>query len=160
MNNIEVVPLKIDEIDIAVYFVENLLNEIMTKINAKAFDFDVKNAKNCLKSAILENKTTILIAKSQNLPVGIITIYEGFALYANGLFGVISELFVLPEYRKQNVGKALIDNAKEYAKKQNWSRLEVATPPIQAFERSLAFYEKEGFELSGGRKLKFEINKG
>lgn len=157
MSNIEIAPIKIEEIDIAIDFVEKLLNEIMTKIDAKAFNFDVINAKNILKNAILTNKTTIFIAKAKNLPIGIIALYEGFALYANGSFGIISELFVLPEYRKQNVGQKLIDCAKDYAKAKKWGRLEVATPPIPAFERSLAFYQKEGFELSGGRKLKFEL---
>ena len=36
-------------------------------------------------------------------------------------------------------------------------RLEVTTPPLPEFERTLSFYETNNFEISGGRKLKTDI---
>jgi hypothetical protein len=32
--------------------------------------------------------------------------------------------------------------------------LEVTTPPLPQFDIALAFYERESFEITGGRKLK------
>jgi len=35
-----------------------------------------------------------------------------------------------------------------------WTRLEVTTPPLPQFDKTLAFYTREGFSITGGRKLK------
>jgi hypothetical protein len=41
-----------------------------------------------------------------------------------------------------------------FGKARGWKRLEVTTPPLPQFEKTLAFYEREGFAITGGRKLK------
>jgi hypothetical protein len=33
----------------------------------------------------------------------------------------------------------------------------VTTPPLPPFEKTLAFYEREGFAIAGGRKLKVAL---
>jgi len=38
-----------------------------------------------------------------------------------------------------------------------WKRLEVTTPPLPQFDNTLAFYEREGFAITGGRKLKLAL---
>jgi hypothetical protein len=43
------------------------------------------------------------------------------------------------------------------AGKGGWKRLEVTTPPLSLFERSLSFYTREGFSITGGRKLKLAL---
>ncbi len=37
---------------------------------------------------------------------------------------------------------------------RGWKRLEVTTPPLPQFDNTLAFYRREGFAITGGRKLK------
>ena len=87
-------------------------------------------------------------------PVGFITLYEGHALYAEGAFGTIPELFVRSEFRSQHVGQRLVEQAKTFANSRGWKRLEVTTPPLPQFDKTLAFYEREAFTITGGRKLK------
>ena len=41
---------------------------------------------------------------------------------------------------------------------RGWTRLEVTTPPLPQFDRTLAFYEREGFAISGGCKLKISCD--
>jgi GNAT superfamily N-acetyltransferase len=48
----------------------------------------------------------------------------------------------------------LLDAARQYAVQQGWKRIDVTTPPLPAFQSTLAFYEREGFTITGGRKLK------
>jgi hypothetical protein len=36
----------------------------------------------------------------------------------------------------------------------SWKRLEVSTPPLPASDQTLAYCEREGFAVTGGRKLK------
>ena len=86
--------------------------------------------------------------------------YESYALYAEGAYGTIPELYIKKEYRSLNIGKLLLKQAKEFAISKNWKRLEVTTPPLPQFDRTLSFYEDNSFEIAGGRKLKTDIELG
>lgn len=71
-----------------------------------------------------------------------------------GAFGTIPEIFVRLEFRSQNVGMRLVEQAKSFGSSRGWKRLEVTTPPLPEFDKTLAFYEREEFVITGGRKLK------
>jgi GNAT superfamily N-acetyltransferase len=86
--------------------------------------------------------------------VGFAGLSEGRALYAGGAMATVQEFYVARAFRNQGVGAALIHAATELARQKGWQRLEVCTPPLPEFDRSLAFYERNGFEVTGGRKLK------
>jgi GNAT superfamily N-acetyltransferase len=86
--------------------------------------------------------------------VGVLTVCEEFAIYANGLLGVINEMYVAPSSRSQGVGKRLIDEAKALARELGWSRLDVTAPESARWERTRAFYRREGFTFAGP-KLKY-----
>lgn len=144
---------KEDSKQIAV-LVGELLNEIMTKIDIKAFNFDLEETYTRLEDFIEKEKNFIFVAKDKDEIMGFITSYEGFALYTEGAFGTIAELYVRPQYRSSGIGKELINQLRNFANEKRWLRLEVTTPPLPQFDETLAFYEREGFEISGGRKLK------
>lgn len=133
-----------------------LLNEIMSGVGVKAFNFNLGETIARAVSFIDEEKYFVFMARNTEVgnEVGFITLYESYALYAEGVFGTIPELYVRPEYRSHDVGKRLIDSAKAFGAARGWKRLEVTTPPLPQFERTLRFYEKESFSVSGGRKLK------
>ena len=84
-------------------------------------------------------------------PVGLLTLAESCATYAAGYFGIVQELYVVPEMRSRGVGQALLEHARKIAVEQNWSRLEVTGPLDPGFARSIAFYRAYGFEDSGPR---------
>lgn len=108
----------------------------------------------------LENsdKFTSFIARDENhKPIGIITLTECFAIYAGGNFGIINELYIIPEYRSQKVGQKLLETVKDYARKKGWKRIDVTAPPGDGWARTIRFYEREGFVLTG-RNLKFFVD--
>ena len=74
-----------------------------------------------------------------------------------GPFGTIPELYVRPAFRSSQVGATLVAEAKQVAHSRGWTRLEVTTPPLPQFDRTLAFYERQGFSISGGRKMKLAL---
>lgn len=143
--------------DIAI-MVGELLHEIIDVIGIQVFHFDLDETTTRLQSFIEQEKYFVFIAKVENGdPAGFIALYESYALYAEGAFGTIPELFVRPRFRSQNIGRLLIEQAKEFGNSRDWKRLEVTTPPLPQFDKTLAFYEKEGFAITGGRKLKMSL---
>lgn len=103
-----------------------------------------------------DNHETILaFEEDADEPVGVITLSETLSLYAGGTIGVINELFVMPDYRSEGVGKMLLDAVKELGNDRGWKRLEVTTPGDD-YEKTLRFYEREGFFRIGPR-YKYEI---
>lgn len=97
-----------------------------------------------------DSHSTLLALNEDDDVVGILTLAECLSIYAGGKFGVINELYVVPEYRSEGVGKMLLDEAKDLAEARNWKRLEVTTPGDE-FSRTLHFYEREGFYKIGPR---------
>lgn len=136
--------------------VGELLHEIMAKIGIVAFNFDLEETTHRLQDFIINEKNFVFVVKDKNTDeiIGFVTVYEGYALYAEGAFGTMAELYVRPQYRSRGIGKMLIQSVKEFGNSRGWKRLEVTTPPLPQFDETLAFYEREGFEISGGRKLK------
>jgi GNAT superfamily N-acetyltransferase len=103
-------------------------------------------------------KYFVFVARDeQQRAVGFIAMVESHALYAEGTFGTIPELYVRPGFRSRKVGLDLVAQAKSFGKSRGWTRLEVTTPPLPQFDKTLAFYEREGFAITGGHKLKVAL---
>jgi GNAT superfamily N-acetyltransferase len=94
--------------------------------------------------------STLLALNEEDETVGVLTLVESLSLYAGGRIGVVNELYVVPDYRSEGVGKQLLDAAKDLAEERGWVRLEVTTPGDD-YEKTLRFYEREGFMLVGPR---------
>lgn len=143
---------------VAVMTVE-LLEEIMALTGARQFQADrAMIAKHCAEW-LQDGSYRIFLARPADggSPLGFISAVEMRALYAGGCFGVIPELYVRPSFRGEGIGRALLGAVKAQGRHRSWTRLEVTTPPLPQFERTLSFYEREGFEVAGGRKMKVSL---
>lgn len=136
-----------------------LLAEIMAATGHPHFRFDQEEARQRAADYIERGIYRAYLARSApgDEPIGLITATESQALYAGGAFGLIPEFFVRPEWRSQGIGRGLLHGVGQLAAEQGWARLEVTTPPVPTFERTFAFYEREGFSVSGGRKMKLDL---
>lgn len=134
--------------------VGELLNEIMAAIGTPAFHFHRDETAARLRDFIHHEKYFVFVARNAGDLIGFVALYESHALYAEGRFGTIPELYVRPEYRSQKIGHQLLTHAKCFGAARGWQRLEVTTPPLPHFDNTVAFYEREGFAVTGGRKLK------
>ena len=102
-------------------------------------------------------RAVTLVARTDDGEIaGISTVVESFAIYANGAYGVINEMYVAPPYRSQRVGARLIDAVKELAARRGWRRIDVTAPESPAWDRTRRFYESQGFVYTGP-KLKFVL---
>jgi GNAT superfamily N-acetyltransferase len=137
--------------------VGELLQEIMGVIGTAAFGFSPTETEARAQGWLTDGTYTVLLARDGKATLGFLALTESRALYAEGTFGTIPELYVRPAFRSRKVGALLVGEAKRLARSRGWTRLEVTTPPLPQFERTFAFYEREGFGISGGRKMKADL---
>ncbi len=151
----KIVPDNYDDLAI---MVGELLDEIMQLTNDPVFKFDQTETAKRAKALIEENKYWVFIAMdNNNNPVGFVSLYESYALYTEGTYGTIPELYVRAPYRSQNIGKDLLEKAIDFSQQRGWKQLEVTTPPLPEFARTLQFYRENSFQIIGGRKLRLKI---
>ncbi len=96
-----------------------------------------------------EAHVALLAEASDGIIVGIMTLAESFALYANGPYGVINEMIVAPDHRSSGVGAALIAAAIRHGRSRSWRRIDVTAPESPRWARTRRFYEKQGFHFTG-----------
>lgn len=158
--NIQIGPIQESEYLVLSVLVGELLGEIMDKIGTKAFNFDCEQTEVRARNLISSGKYWVFVAreKSTNQVIGFVSLYESYALYSEGAYGTMPELYVKNNWRSTSVGQKLLREVMQFAREKDWHRIEVTTPPLPEFERTLSFYQNNGFEITGGRKLKVDIS--
>ena len=116
--------------------------------------FSVDNLDTILDDFLAKGMIIVSVESSSKAIVGFISVIESNALYARGNFGVINELYIIPEFRSQKIGQKLIHFLIEIGKINNWSRIELDTPEVEKSMKTINFYKKEGFVTIGFRMKK------
>lgn len=156
--SIQIAQARPEDADSVATLVGELLHEIMVAVKDKVFAFHHDDTVVRAHSWLKDGLYTVLLAYEGSEPVGFLALYQSYALYTEGAYGTISEFYVRPAHRSNGIGTALLSEAKRVGQAKGWRRLEVTTPPLPQFERTLVFYQREGFSISGGRKLKLEVS--
>jgi len=161
MGNIQITPIQTGDYHDLSIMVGELLHEIMEKTNVKAFNYNQEETKKRSKNLVSRGKYWVFIAKNDTLGinVGFVSLYESYALYSEGAYGTMPELYVRPDWRSESIGKTMLREVQNFAVRKGWHRIEVTTPPLPEYERTLRFYQANGFEISGGKKLKLGVQK-
>ena len=131
-----------------------LTTEISTAVGIRQFDMDVENTARLCAEGLEAGRYFAFVAECDGESAGFAGLSEGWALYAGGAVGTLEELYVAPAFRSSGTGAALLAAIDKLALSRGWRRIEVCTPPLPEFDRSLAFYERHGFAITGGRKMK------
>lgn len=134
-----------------------LTREICAVLNDETqFNHDVTLTEALCRKWIEEGIYIVLLVHvdGETVPVGMAAIAQTHALYAEGVIGVIQECYVVPAYRNRAVGSALLNAALALGAQKGWVCMELCTPPLPEFNRSLEFYQKHGFKPVGGRKMR------
>ncbi len=136
-----------------------MVAELLTELGEEGEDVELLPIEQ-LASAwqrVDQTHTAFVAETSAGQPIGILTLTESFAIYANGRYGIINEMYVLPDHRSAAVGTKLIDAAINHAKARDWHRIEVTAPESPRWNRTRAFYEQRGFTFTGPKlKLLFD----
>lgn len=98
----------------------------------------------------MEGRFHVFVARNKTGTLcGVLTLVEAFAIYANGNYGIINEMYVAPEHRAAGIGAMLINAAQNFGREKGWTRLDVTAPESARWERTRKFYEQQGFTFAG-----------
>lgn len=134
-----------------------LTNEIIERTGIKHFNVDAPLAERLCTNYMSQGQYIVIGAIDNDRVIGFGALCESHSLYAEGSFGIVQEFYVMPEYRSKSVGSLLLGKIIEQARSNQWVRLELCTPPVPEFDRTVSFYRGNGFEITGGYKMKYVI---
>ena len=147
-----------DDAAIAGQLVFELTQEICERTHTQHFDIDLPGTIERCRDLLAKGHYSVILGYADDKPVAVATISETYALYAAGKIGVIQEFYVQPSYRSAGLGAQLIEAVRAHGKQQEWSCMELCTPPLPEFERTLAFYQRQGLAPVGGRKMRVALS--
>ena len=92
-----------------------------------------------------------ILAFDEGQPIGCLILLEVETVYAAGKIGVVTELYVDPNFRSRGTAGQLIETACSFGREKSWPVIEVTLPPQPAWKRTLAFYARNNFVEIGPR---------
>ncbi|MGX5852035.1 GNAT family N-acetyltransferase [Dyadobacter jiangsuensis] len=96
------------------------------------------------------------LAELDGKPIGIVSCHIQPLLHHAALVSEIQEMYVEPEYRSQQVGKALMERVTAFAKGEGAIQMEVTSRATR--EQAHRFYQREGFEKSHVKLVRYFKN--
>ncbi|MGB3148040.1 MAG: GNAT family N-acetyltransferase, partial [Paracoccaceae bacterium] len=80
------------------------------------------------KTVLALPSVTGFLAEVAGEPLGLVMLNECAAVYAGGVFGEITELYVTPARRSEGIAAKLLTRATEEGRARGWARIEVGAP--------------------------------
>ena len=134
---------KSDDLDTIFDFICELENEV----------FDYQIFKDIFEENLQNLNYVYYVAEIENQVVGFISFHTQKLLPHCDIVGEIQELYVVPNFRNQQIGRFLVNKVKDYAKTHKLKSIEVASNKTRT--ENVYIYEHLGFRLSHN---KFTIN--
>ena len=158
-NGLKFVLASPNDARIVAALVMDLTAEISRRMSTQKFDLGSDETMARCEEFLVAGHYAAIIGFAHDAAVAVATLTETHALYAGGKMGVIQEFYVTPEYRSTGVGAKLIAAVREHGQRHGWACLELCTPPLPEFERTLEFYRTNGLSPVGGRKMRQTIQR-
>ena len=111
-----------------------------------AADFDVPRAAAWIAKNI---DHAAWVAEVDGIPAGTVGVHEVSPWYSDSIYLTDGWLYVLPEYRKSNIGAALIDEAKQFAIGAGLP-LVLNIFSMEDTELKIKLFQRKKFKLIGG----------
>ena len=88
---------------------------------------DLNNSKNYLHKRIVNNESIIFIGTENKKIIAFVQLYETFDSLNLNKKLVLYDLYVLEKYRKLGIGRKLMNKSKDFAKNNNFPKIELST---------------------------------
>lgn len=107
------------------------------------FSIDFEKQHRAIKQLHAYEGADLLVAKDENIVVGMITMQRLISSAEGGFIGQIEDLVVKEAYRKMGVGSRLINKMRSIAQEYDYKRIQLAADVDNA--NALQFYNRRGF---------------
>ena len=102
--------------------ISRFITQLLEELSGGVVHDQNKIERDAEKVLAMESVTAILACDGPS-PCGVILLNECAAIYAGGVFGEITELFIDPSYRSMGIAPKLLLAAGDVASSCGWSRL-------------------------------------
>lgn len=106
---------------------------------------DIELAKSFIDDRLKNNQSVIYVAYDLGTPIGFTQLYPSYSSVSAVKYWILNDLYVQSDYRKKGIGRLLIEQAKEFCKKDNGKALFLETAKDNYTAKKL--YEAIGFQL-------------
>ena len=110
---------------------------------------DLPGALEYLRQRLSNEESVIFLALDGERGLGFCQLYPSFTSVRMRRIWILYDLFVIPDARRQGIGRALMDRAREFGQASGAHRLELSTArgnrPAQALYESLGYVRDEEF---------------
>ncbi|MCX4027337.1 GNAT family N-acetyltransferase [Endozoicomonas sp. SM1973] len=107
-------------------------------------DADLPAATTFIKERLVNEDSVIYLALVNNQSVGFTQLYPAFSSVAMKRMWYLNDLYVHPDYRKQGIAEALLEQAQQLAIETNALTVKLATAVDNNAAKAL--YEKVGYQ--------------
>tara|TARA_Y100000590_G_C15295898_1_gene854381 strand:- start:32 stop:487 length:456 start_codon:yes stop_codon:yes gene_type:complete len=108
-----------------------------------------KKSSKYIKERILKKESTIFVCYSNKVATGFVQLYETFDSLNLNKKIILYDLFVKEEFRRNKIGKLLMNAAKKFALKNKYSLIELSTATTnrkaQLLYKSLGYKKDDEF---------------
>ncbi len=119
------------------------LDAVFVHARALASSFDVEYE--AFKISFLHHldcdSSLLLVSLINEQIVGYCLGYDHYAFYANGKISWLEEIYVIDEFRKNNIGRELMNSFELWAKSRNSKLIALATRRASSFYRAIGYEE-------------------
>lgn len=107
---------------------------------------DIEAARKFLEERISGKESVIFLTLQQEpqLGIGFTQLYPSFTSVGLGRIWILYDLFVAPEFRRQGIGRDLMDHARQFARSSGALGVELSTAKDNLGAQAL--YEKLGYK--------------
>jgi ribosomal protein S18 acetylase RimI-like enzyme len=125
-------------------FITPLFNDYRKFYNQEP---DLNLVRSFIEERIKNNQSVIFLAMVNEKGAGFTQLYPSFSSVAMKKIWILNDLYVSPQYRRQNIAGGLINKAVELGKQSGAARITLETD-IDNYQAQ-ALYDKTGFRKIG-----------
>ena len=100
----------------------------------------------------------VFVARSpKGHPFGFCTVFRMPVQIREEPYAILDRLYVRRDYRRRQIGRLLVEEAKRFPRSCKGKRLQATLPAFFVMKEALAFFRAERFYETGGRKHKIAV---
>ena len=148
-NKVGICECQIEDLDSSIRHLWMCLVKEMFEIEPITIPSEANSCKwlDFVKEGLLKKRNILLTAKVDEKTVGFasVTLPREGVFEVQETFGVVNDLYILPEFRKKGIGKKLLNECLSRIKAEGFKRARISV--LSADKKAIQLYKKTGFKV-------------